>query len=390
MQHGIITVVFAKQTLSTVYKLCFIFPGAILPRLFFNLEGESDTIMKTIHIGIICPSEIASRRFLPAVSSIEGISFVGVAVNSIEERYGEKKPSEDAVEEMLTNERQKAQYIIESYGGKIYDSYASIVSSDEIDVLYIPLPPALHYRWAKKALECGKHVLVEKPATISLKDTVDLINIAKEKQLALHENYMFIFHKQLQAIRQIVESGELGDVRLYRISFGFPMRQTNDFRYNKSLGGGALLDAGGYTIKYASYLLGDAATVRYAQLNNLENFEVDMFGSGALVNEEGVTAQIAFGMDNEYKCELEIWGSKGTLTTGRILTAPVGFTPTAKIVRGGIEEIIDLPADDAFRKSICRMIDCMGDSETRTENYDIMLRQAELVESFLRIAGNRS
>ena len=59
---------------------------------------------------------------------------------------------------------------------------------------------------------------------------------------------MFVFHNQLEAINDIVRSGEIGDVRLYRITFGFPRRDARDFLYNKALGGGALLDAGGYTM----------------------------------------------------------------------------------------------------------------------------------------------
>ena len=345
--------------------------------------------MGRLRIGVLCPSDIASRRFLPAVASIDEIEFVGVAVNAAEERYGDNLPSPEVIKAMLDRGHQRALDMTEAFGGKVYDSYSSIVSSPDIDALYIPLPPALHHLWAKKALEHGKHVLLEKPATTAIDDTNDLLNEAKSRGLALHENYMFTFHNQIEAINELVNSGELGEVRLYRISFGFPMRASNDFRYNCALGGGALLDAGGYTIKYASCLLGETAKVVYAQLNNLESFEVDMYGSGALVNESGLTAQIAFGMDNEYKCELEVWGSKGTLTTGRVLTAPAGFEPRAKIVKGGKEEEIVLPADDAFKKSIQRFLKCITDNDTRENNYKILSRQAELLQSFMNLANQQ-
>ena len=130
-----------------------------------------------------------------------------------------------------------------------------------------------------------------------------------------------------------------------------------------------LIDAGGYTIRYAADLLGKTAEIRYAQLNYLDEFEVDIYGSAALVNEEGVTAQIAFGMDNDYKCELEVWGSKGTIKTGRILTAPAGFTPTVTIKKNTETEERPLPADDAFRKSIEYFVKCVTDPDAREENY---------------------
>ena len=56
-----------------------------------------------------------------------------------------------------------------------------------------------------------------------------------------------------------------------------------------------------------------------------------MYGSATMVNDEGMVAQLAFGMDNDYKCDLEIWGSLGTITSNRILTAPVGFVPSYTI-----------------------------------------------------------
>ena len=331
-------------------------------------------------IGIICPSEIAFRRFLPALKEAGCFEYAGVAIASKEEYVG-------ATDEVLAKERAKAQTFVDSYGGKIYERYSTLIYSDEIDAIYLPLPPGLHYKWAKKAVAAGNHILVEKPCTTALATTGDLLKDADAKGLAVHENYMFAFHEQLEAVNDIVRSGEIGDVRLYRVSFGFPMRAQNDFRYNKALGGGALLDCGGYTLKYASMLLGPTAQLKYAQSNNIEGFSVDMYGSAALVNDEGVTAQIAFGMDHNYKCELEVWGSKGTIYTNRILTAPAGLVPEVIIRKGNEEEKRNLPADDAFKKSILHFFKCIKDADTRKSNYETLLRQARLVEQFKQLAN---
>ncbi len=331
-------------------------------------------------IGIICPSEIAFRRFLPALKEAGCFEYAGVAIASKEEFEG-------ATDEILAKERAKAHTFVDNYGGKIYEGYSTLIHTDEVDAIYLPLPPGLHYKWAKQALAAGKHILCEKPCTTELANTEDLLKDADEKVLAVHENYMFAFHDQLGAVNDIVRSGEIGDVRLYRISFGFPMRAQNDFRYNKALGGGALLDCGGYTMKYASMLLGPTAQLKYAQSNNIEGFSVDMYGSAALVNDEGVTAQIAFGMDHNYKCELEVWGSKGTIYTNRILTAPAGLVPEVIIRKGNEEEKRNLPADDAFKKSILHFCKCIDDADTRKANYESLLRQARLVEDFKRLAN---
>ena len=332
--------------------------------------------MSKVRIGVICPSEIAFRRFMPAVIKSENAEYIGVAHANAKEWFGDDGHDNT----LILSEKSKAEDFQKEYGGKTYDSYENLLSSDDVDAIYLPLPPALHYRWAKEALNHGKHIFLEKPSTTCLADTEDLINTAKEKHLAVHENYMFAFHNQIKEIQDIISSGKLGEVRLYRIAFGFPQRAKNDFRYNKTLGGGALLDCGGYTIKLATMLLGDSAKIAYSKLNYTNDFDVDIYGSAAMVNDEGVTAQLSFGMDNSYKCELEVWGSKGFLRTGRILTAPDGFEPTAEITIGNETETIRLSPDDTFGKSIEHFCRCVQDDKTREDNYKSILKQAKLVD----------
>lgn len=329
-----------------------------------------------IRVGIICPSEIAFRRFLPALSKVEGIKFAGVAISSEKEWIG--------TDYNIAREQEKARSFVDTYGGKIYNGYGNMIASDEVDAVYLPLPPALHYRWAKQALMGRKHVMIEKPATTSLSECEELIAVAKQNELAVHENYMFVYHSQIQQINEIVANKEIGEVRLYRISFGFPQRQKNDFRYNKELGGGAILDCGSYTFKYASLLLGDTAKVVYAQSNGLNGFDVDMYGSAALINDAGTTAQVAFGMDNNYKCELEVWGSNGTLYTNRVLTAPFDYEPELLITKGTKKEACKLQQDDAFLKSIQKFQKCIENKSVRNNNIKEMLIQAKIVDDFIK------
>jgi dTDP-3,4-didehydro-2,6-dideoxy-alpha-D-glucose 3-reductase len=326
---------------------------------------------------------------MPALQRAENKAFfAGIAIASPTEWFGNLEGlSEVVISEQQNQELNKAKTFINDFGGRIYNSYLSLVTSSDIDALYIPLPPALHYKWAKIGLMNGKHVFIEKPSTIKLTDTKDLITIAAKNDLVLHENYMFVFHKQLDELQEVVRSGEIGEVRLYRISFGFPRRSIKDFRYIKELGGGALLDAGGYTFKYASFLLGETAKMTTAQANYVCDFDVEIFGSATMVNHDGLTAQLAFGMDNDYKCDIEIWGSKGTIIAGRVLTAPVGFTPTYTIKKNQHYETRNLSEDDAFLKSIERFIDCVNDGDKRQENYILLERQESFVDQFRKLSG---
>ena len=106
-----------------------------------------------------------------------------------------------------------------------------------------------------------------------------------------------------------------------------------------------------------------------------------------MVNSDGLTAQLAFGMDNDYRCDIEVWGNKGTLTSGRILTAPTGCVPKYTLKQNQEYTEHDLPEDDAFGKSLQRFASCINNDETRLENYAILERQESLVQQFKNIAG---
>ena len=337
-------------------------------------------------IGIICPSEIAFRRFLPSLQRVNELTFAGVAIASPEEWAGDGNVS-DSTFAIIDNERKKAQTFIDSFGGRLYEGYKTLITSPDIDIVYLPLPPALHYKWAKLALESGKHAYVEKPFTTNLEDTQALLSIAKEKKLAVHENYMFVYHRQLQTVKDLIARGEIGKVRQYRVSFGFPRRAVNDFRYNRILGGGALLDAGGYCMKLASWLLGDSARLVCANSYYEDEFDVDIFGSCTMTNDEGTVVQMSFGMDCDYKCDLEAWGSKGTLSTGRILTAPDGLEPDMTIKHNQEYTTLKLPADNAFEKSIRRFYECLSNDDAREDNYQVIERQSAFVEEFMKLSN---
>ena len=334
--------------------------------------------MKKIKLGILCPSEIALRRFLPSLEKCkDSFEYTGVACASKAEWFG-SPPSKEIMEE----EQEKAKNICNSFGGIIYSSYNQMLSAD-IDAVYIPLPPALHAKWGMSALEQGKHVLMEKPFATNLDDADNLILLAKEKELAIHENYMFQFHQQLETIFKLIDDGEIGEIRLIRIAFGFPFRGVNDFRYDKKLGGGALIDCGGYTLKLATLFLGDSAKITTSRLNSKDGFDVDIYGSATMANDDGLTAQLTFGMDNSYKCDMEIWGSTGTITASRILTAPPDFEPELVIKTQSGEKIIKVPQDDQFLKSIQRFKMLISDKKNREEEYEVLLKQMRLLDAVL-------
>ncbi len=318
-----------------------------------------------VRFGILGCSDIAYRRFMPAAAGLPNVK-----VQAIAEEYAPGK----------------LDFFCSEYGLEQEAGFEALLHRDDIDAIYVPQPPALHYKWAKRALECGKHVLVEKPSTTEYADSKALVELARQKGLALHENYMFQYHSQIAEIHRILSDGTIGDVRLVRTDFGFPLRSRNDFRYAKNLGGGALLDAGGYAFKLATLLLGDSVRAEAAQLSYMPGFEVDMYGSACLRNREGVVCQAGFGMDCQYRCSLDIWGSKGQLYTDRIYTSPPMHEPLLEIRTAKSSQTIRLKPDEHFAHSIEAFLLEMSDRDRRESMYLEILLQAKLVDEVRNLA----
>lgn len=316
-------------------------------------------------IGILGAADIAFNRFLPALEKVQGVQCSGVASNSPD----------------------KLKRFVDKYNIHVYESYDEVIQDENVDCIYVPLPPVFHYEWAKKALLAGKHVFLEKPSTISAEQTRELVGLAGSMGVVLQENYMFQYHAQLADIEKIIASGELGKLRLVRTSFGFPRRAAGDFRYVKELGGGTMLDNGGYTIKLINRLLGKSTRLVASKLDYDEETGVDIFGTAEFMNADGVLAQAAFGMDCQYQCSLELWGSKGRLTTGRIYTTPDGFVPTALIETGAGSRSIELASCDAFEESIKMYLRAVDDDSVRADMAQELVRQAEFVDAVRKNEG---
>lgn len=298
-------------------------------------------------IGVLGTADIAKRKMIPAILKNENFEYAGVAFASCKERGEDFSPEKET--EICQLRYQKANAFQKEFGGKIFQCFEDLLKCRDIDAVYIPLPPANHYFWADMALDFGKHVLMEKPFTVSLQDTKKLVEKAVRNQLVVWENYAFIYHPQVKLVREALQ--KIGEMRLIRATFGFPHRQENDFRYVKSAGGGALLDCGGYTVRAALLFMGNQIKVDAAKLNITEGHEVDIYGTVTLRDEKNLMAQLAFGMDNAYVCELQIWGSKGMITAPRFFTAPADFESKV-VIKTGNEEIVNTAVADQFLNSL--------------------------------------
>ncbi|KAF6764091.1 NAD(P)-binding protein [Ephemerocybe angulata] len=152
---------------------------------------------------------------------------------------------------------QKAQtYATKHHIPKVHSNYEELLADKDIDVIYNPLPNGLHYEWTMKALEAGKHVLLEKPAANTAEEVRAMFDLAEKKGLVLLEAFHYRFHPAIQRLKAIVDSGELGKIKHVEATMSLPKGHfsADDIRYNYSLGGGCLMDMGCYPMNCVRYL----------------------------------------------------------------------------------------------------------------------------------------
>ncbi|EJT98785.1 NAD binding Rossmann fold oxidoreductase [Dacryopinax primogenitus] len=160
-------------------------------------------------------------------------------------------------------EKKDAEQLVRTYGrgiARAYDGYAELVADETIDAVYIPLPNGLHYEWASKALDAGKHVLLDNPITSNAEQAGKLVAKAEEKGLVLLEGYHWMFHPAAYAIKMELESGAYGKI-LRTEAWATTLTGTvpkGDPRWNYDLAGGALMDQA-YAISATRYFLSAGA-----------------------------------------------------------------------------------------------------------------------------------
>lgn len=314
-------------------------------------------------LGILGVSSFAMQKFIPQLYKSGFFSEIHIASRNYKKALKAKE---------------KYDYLIVS------ESYNAILNNLNIDAVYLPLPPSEHYRYSKMALEKGKHVMVEKPITTKLEHTQDLIKLAQSKNLVIYENYMFLEHEQFKIIKDAINSGLLGRINRINSTFGYPRKKMPDIRYDGTLGGGALFDAGGYPLKLYMELFGykDCQLLSAGLLIDI-NRNIDIFGTAKLVNSNGVFGDISFGIDMEYNCNIVIEGSKGRLSTDRVFTAPENYNVSIEVISSDNKQIIKVNKDNQALKTISVFVNKIFENKDIEEYFCRILVHSKYVSEIL-------
>jgi predicted dehydrogenase len=137
-----------------------------------------------------------------------------------------------------------------------YGSYAQLLADPSIDAVYIAVPNGLHGRWTKAALEAGKHVLCEKPFTANAEEAASVAEAARQSGMVVMEAFHYRYHALMRRMLEILNSSELGSITKMEAWLCFPVVPANNVRWDYQLAGGALMDAGCYTIHLLRTLAG--------------------------------------------------------------------------------------------------------------------------------------
>lgn len=328
-----------------------------------------------IRVGILGCASIARRSLAPSFMKHEGFHLVAVA----------------------SRLRDKAESFVDSLNlpsSKCNDvktlTYDDLIKSDNVDLIYCPLPTGMHFEWAGRALESGKHVLCEKSLATNLQEVESLVGIARRNQRFLMESFQFRFHAQNLYVKELLERKVIGPLRQVVVRFGIPPfpEGASNIRYSSELGGGALLDNGAYTVKCATYLLGRDIDVLAAMCGghtpSLGN--VDLTGS-IMMRAGDVAIHASYGFDHFYQNSYEIWGTGGKISTVRAFTAREDFAAPVIIETKDGRETKEF-RDDHFARLLDYVERTIADGTCEME-YEECLNQARILETVARMGGIR-
>jgi predicted dehydrogenase len=168
-----------------------------------------------------------------------------------------KKCTRSEVVAIASREIDRARHAADELGlAKSYGSYEALLANPDIDAIYNPLPNHLHVPWSIKAAEAGKHVLCEKPISLTVQEARELIGVRDRTRVKIGEAFMVRTHPQWLRARELVRSGEIGELRSIVSAFSYFNRDTRNIRNVPEYGGGAVMDIGCYPITMSRFLFG--------------------------------------------------------------------------------------------------------------------------------------
>ncbi len=227
---------------------------------------------------------------------------------------------------------------------RAHAGYEALLADPEVDAVYISLPNGMHVDWSIRALHAGKHVLCEKPLTRHAAQAERAFDAADASGRLLMEAFMWRHNPQTRRLAELVGEGAIGELRLVRAAFSFPLGDGGDPRLSPELEGGALMDVGCYCVSGARLLAGEPDVVTAHQVTTAGGVDVRL--AATLRHPGDVLVSIDCGLDLPDRDELEAIGSQGSLFADDPWHCHAG---SLELRRDGASEVVRVEAADSYR-----------------------------------------
>ena len=240
--------------------------------------------------GILGAGRIA-EKFCTALNTVEGATAYAIA-----SRDGKKAKA----------------YATKFKAARFYNNYDDLMQDENVDIIYIATPHAFHYEQTMACIKNGKHVLCEKPMSLTYSQTAAMINAAKENKVFLMEGMWTACMPFIEKIKQLIDADVIGKLQYVSADFGFKAPVDLESRlFNKSLGGGSMMDVGIYPLFLATCLLGEPSLIK--AVSQLSITDVDEYINIVLQYPDGQSAHLLSSIQFNTAIEAEIIGTKGSI-----------------------------------------------------------------------------
>lgn len=195
---------------------------------------------------------------------------------------------------------------------RAYASYTGLVNDPQVDVVYIATPHHAHHANTKLCLLAGKHVLCEKPLALNSGQVQQMTELAKRQGLFLMEAMWMRFIPLIRSLKQRIDAGEIGDIRMIQADFGFRTQFDPQSRlFNRELAGGALLDIGIYPLAFSALLLGEPSEI--ASVAHIGSTGIDEQSAYALRHKQGEISMLASALRTQTSMSGWVYGTRGRI-----------------------------------------------------------------------------
>jgi predicted dehydrogenase len=328
---------------------------------------------KKVQWGVLSTASIGVRKVIPAMQRGEWSEIAAIA----------------------SREPGKAETVAKNLGiAKAYGSYEALLADPAIEAIYIPLPNHLHVPWSIKAAEAGKHVLCEKPISLTVAEARALLAARDRTGVKIGEAFMVKTHPQWLRTLELVRSGRIGDLRAISGIFSYFNRDAKNVRNVPEWGGGGLMDIGCYTIITSRFIFGQEPTRVIGLIERDPEFKTDRLASALLDFPSGQATFTCSTQLVPYQ-RMQLFGTKGRIEIEIPFNAPVEketriFIDDGRDVFGGgvTSEIVPICNQytiqgDAFSRAI------RGEGEVPSSIEDA-IQNMSVIEALFRSEKTRT